>query len=207
MFGRRKANGLSPLMLIKIVIVAALICITMSTLRQKRWNYLFVWLLVLNVWRNPVTAQGLLKWRLGIQNILTSYLTYADHKLAYDSWPELSQQLDIWVYLHLTVQCTQSLLLCGDTDLTLIATSTKQLTVRMEKAEIGIIRRWFVSAKCCLNSDMLWPLGALRACWFFDVPHTFCLPWWVGKTKPEQAQRSGATTLRCCCCSNFRGSF
>lgn len=57
---------------------------------------------------SPVTAQGLLKWRLGIQNILTSYLTCADHKQAYKSWPELSQQTDIWVYLRLTMQCTQS---------------------------------------------------------------------------------------------------
>lgn len=32
---------------------------------------------------SPVTAEGLLKWRLEIQNILTSYLTCADHKQAW----------------------------------------------------------------------------------------------------------------------------
>lgn len=44
----------------------------------------------------------------GVQNILTSYLTCADHKQAYKSWPELSQQTDIWVYLRLTGPYTQS---------------------------------------------------------------------------------------------------
>lgn len=45
---------------------------------------------------SPVTAQGLLKRRLRIQNILTSYLTCADHKQAYKSRREQSQQTDIW---------------------------------------------------------------------------------------------------------------
>lgn len=58
--------------------------------------------------KSPVTAQRLLKWSLQIQNILALYLTRADHKQAYKSWPELSQQMDIWVYLHFTAQCTQS---------------------------------------------------------------------------------------------------
>lgn len=53
---------------------------------------------------SPVTAQELLKRRLEFQNIvLTSYLTCADQKQAYKSWPELSQQTDIWVYLRPTV--------------------------------------------------------------------------------------------------------
>lgn len=65
--------------------------------------------LLLTVQRSRVKVQGLLQWRFGIQNIPTSYLTCADHKQAYKSWPELSQQLKMWVYLCLTVQCTQSL--------------------------------------------------------------------------------------------------
>lgn len=53
---------------------------------------------------SPVTAPELLKRRLEIQNIvLTSYLTCADQKQAHKSWPELSQQTDIWVYLCPTV--------------------------------------------------------------------------------------------------------
>lgn len=126
----------------------------------------------------------------GVQNILTSYLTCADHKQAYKSWPELSQQTDIWVYLRLTGPYTQSWNLYCVMD---IQTSNSSLLIfendwqlRAEKAEIYIIRRWFVWVKCCLNSDIPWPLSALRPCWLFDVPHTFCLPWWVGKTKPEQ---------------------
>lgn len=75
----------------------------MSTLRQKRWRNVLICFLLLNVQRSHVKVQGLLQWRFGIQNILTSYLTCADHKQAYKSWPELSQQLNMWVYLCLTV--------------------------------------------------------------------------------------------------------
>lgn len=80
----------------------------MSTLRQKGWNVLvYLTASCECAAESPVTAQGRLKWRSEIQNILTSYLICADHKQAYKSWPELSKQTDIWVYLRLTVQLTQ----------------------------------------------------------------------------------------------------
>lgn len=161
---------------------------------------------------SPVTAQALLKWRLVFENTLTSYLTCADHKQAYKSWPELSQQTDIWVYLRLTVQRSQGWYLYGFRDLLtphsslLLLQNDWQLSWR--KAEMDEIRRWFVRVKGGLNSDMVWPLGALRATPLFDVPHALCLPCWVGKTKPERAQCwFGATTLRRCYCSNFMGAF
>lgn len=147
---------------------------------------------------SPVTDQGLLKWRLEIQNILTSYLS---------CWPWAGIQIMAWTkstngYLGLFgSHCALHselipLLLYRYIYLPLITTFFgKWLTASIEKGKTAITRRWFVS----VNSDILWPLGALRASWLFDVPHAFCLPWWVGKTKPERAQgRFGATTLRRC---------
>lgn len=77
----------------------ALLWIRMSTVRQ-----IISFNLTHSTKCGPVAAQRLLKWE--VENILASCLTCADCKQAYKSWPELSQQMDIWVCLHLRVQRT-----------------------------------------------------------------------------------------------------
>lgn len=123
-------------------------------------------------------------------------------------WPEAGTQIMAWTkstngYLGLFV--SYCVAFYGQPDLTVIAIFFKKwVTGWMQKDKTDIIRRWFVWVKRCLNSDVLWPLRAPGACWLFDVPHAFYLPWWVRNTKPEQGQaRFGAKTLRRCQRSNL----
>lgn len=128
----------------------------------------------------------------GAQSRLISYLTCADRKEAYNSWYELSQQLDISgslrliAHLQFTAVQRHWVHICSH--------FFNQTIESVDEVSVGTVR----TQRC---------FGPWARC-LFDVPHALCLPPWVGAGRQEQGQqRFGATTLRCYCCPNVRGTF